>query len=103
MAFAQNREVNVPSSVSNGTAWIVRDQINKKVVFLTVATGGIYSIQGSRDGTTWVNIATGINATGTTSVDTMWLYLRIVTTGYTSGSGTAYYSGFDPANAEAGV
>lgn len=85
--------LDVPDSVATGGAYDVSHLTSKGLWFTDVATGGVFTLQMSPNGSDWYDHTTGINAVGFTSVPETVKEVRIKTTAISSGTPTAVLSG----------
>ena len=89
-------ETDVTPSAANGTglgtATNTNGWLNKTVQFTGTFVATI-QMQGSMDGTTWLDEGTAATAVGKLEVTPAWVYMRCKMTGYTSGDPIVFING----------
>lgn len=91
--FSPEGSLDVPAAPGDGASALVErfDTSNASVQFTLSA--GTYTLQGSVDGTAFVDIQTGITATSVVKLDTFWKFLRVQTVG--AGDATATFGAYE--------
>lgn len=91
--FAPEGSLDVPAAIGDGAPALVErfDTSNASVQFTLSA--GTYALQGSVDGTAFVDIQTGITTTSVVKLDTFWKFLRVQTVG--AGDATATLGAYE--------